>query len=280
MCCNNVAARNASVAEADRPVIRRHTRVVRANRLQYYNVQADAAFWDRHWRETIGTALYAEAGRNGLAYLEIPFTRYLPRAGKILEAGCGSGYYVAALRARGYDVEGVDFAAETIAAIRRACPGLPVKAGDVTKLPVPDGYYSAYISLGVVEHRQEGPEPFLREAHRVLASGGVALISVPWFHSIRQLKARFGLYRGATDGLEFYQQAFTVTEFRTLLIAAGFSVVEMSPYDGYKGLKDEVPFVRWLLAQRMGPRLQRWMVNSSWATKWFGHMALFVCSKA
>ena len=50
--------------------------------------------------------------------------------------------------------------------IKKRYPKLNVKAGDVRNLSVKDGYYSGYISLGVVEHFQIGPEDYF--------AGGIA----------------------------------------------------------------------------------------------------------
>ena len=185
-----------------------------------------------------------------------------------------------ALRRRGYDAEGVEYAPETVRRVREFYPDLPVRVGDVTHLEVPDGYYAAYISLGVVEHRQAGPEPFLREAYRVLQPGGIMLISVPCFHVLRRLKARLGLYRGNPDGLEFYQQAFKPQEFVEIVKQQGFQIMEVLGYDAVKGLKDEVPPLRWLLRQgRLGRRVG-WLMNRiALLRQHLGHMLLVVAQK-
>jgi SAM-dependent methyltransferase len=179
-----------------------------------------------------------------LGHLEKPFTRYLPKQGRILEAGCGTGKYVLALRARGYDVEGIEWSAETVQSVHTILPDLPIQVGDVTSLEVPDGTYSGYISLGVVEHRQAGPEPFLREAHRVLNQDGVMLVSVPHFHPLRRAKARLGLYQGDPRELSFYQYAFTASEFIDIVGHCGFEIMETFSYNAHKGIKDEIPFLR------------------------------------
>lgn len=253
-------------------------RRVEEQRLVYYRSQADAAFWDTHWQAHLSVERYrgAECGR--LGWLE-PLVAYLPKQGRILEAGCGLGQYVLALRVRDYDAEGVEWGAETVQAVHTLYPDLPIWVGDVTRLEVPDGYYSGYISLGVVEHRQEGPEPFLKEAYRVLAPGGMALISVPYFHPLRRLKAWLELYRDQVDDLEFYQYAFTESEFAGFLREAGFKIVDRMPYDGFKGIKDELPWLRPILSQMLkwrgiGWRLRRWLRYSS-----LGHMLLVVCQK-
>lgn len=247
-------------------------------RLVWYRRTADTAWWDRHWRERLDRPFYAPYERGHLGPFEGAFSRHMPRRGRILEAGCGPGQYVGALRARGCEAEGVEWGAETVAGARALFPGLPVEQGDVTRLRAPDGHYAAYISLGVMEHRAECPEPFLAEARRVLGAGGVAFISVPFVHRPRALKARLGLYCGRVGDLEFYQYAFRKEEFRALLAAHGLCVVEQIPYDGAGGLADEVPGLRRLLEHASAGR--RWaarLARAPWCDRLFGHMLLFVC---
>jgi SAM-dependent methyltransferase len=257
----------------------RTKRVLERNRLAYYRRAANSRFWEDHWRQSFSPAAYQWAEQGLLGYFEKPFVRWLPRDGKILEAGCGLGQIVLALRHRGWDAEGVEFAADTVELVRRHRPDLPIRVGDVTDLDVPDGYYSGYVSLGVVEHHYDGPAPFLREAHRVLRREGIAMASVPHLHPLRLLKARLGLYRGHVDGLEFYQYAFRPGEFTGLMRESGFRVLDVVPYDGFKGIKDEVPILRNLLqwARRrvfLGEALHRVLRNSR-----FGHMMLVVGRK-
>jgi SAM-dependent methyltransferase len=247
--------------------------------LVYFGPAADAAAWDEHWAETITPEMYAGAKKGDLGLFEEIFPRWLPRDGKILEAGCGAGVRLLSIRARGWDIEGVEWGPDTVERALACWPGLPIRVGDVTALDVPDGYYSGYISLGVVEHRRAGPEPFLTEAYRVLKPGGVALLSVPTMHSLRRLKAALGLYRASGEEQEFYQYAFRKAEFQEFLEAAGFEVVDDMPYDGLKGLGDEVPGLGWLLRQGLRvPVLKRW-VKRRLRHSMFGHMLLYVARK-
>lgn len=175
-------------------------------RLVYYRQAADAQHWDAVWKSQDTERLYAEAAKGELDYYTEIFPRHLPRTGKILEAGCGLGQFVIALRQRGYDAEGVDYAEGTIRFLNQRFPEQPFRVADVTAMDVPDGYYSGYISLGVMEHLQEGPQQFLQETYRILSPGGVACISVPNLNFLRRLKARLGLYgRPGSDTLPFYQ---------------------------------------------------------------------------
>lgn len=255
-------------------------RQVQGKRLAFYIAKADAQFWDRHWQKYFSPAIYENAERGYLGYYQELFTKYLPRHGRILEAGCGLGQLVLALRQLGYDVEGVEWGEKTVQAVRSLRPDLPIRVADVTQLDVPDGYYAAYISLGVVEHRQEGPEPFLLEAYRVLAPGGVILVSVPHFHILRRLNAYLGFRLGKTTELEFYQYAFTPKEFLSIVRGVGFKILETFTYDSLHGIATESALIRFLLSARfVGHRLTRLIRVSPFIRHHMGHMFLAVGQK-
>lgn len=62
----------------------------------------------------------------------------LPRAGRVLDAGCGTGRVGGALAARGHLVTGVDLDAELLAAARRDFPGSRWLQGDLASLHLRD----------------------------------------------------------------------------------------------------------------------------------------------
>lgn len=256
------------------------TRCIKGQRLVYYRSKASAQFWDEHWKKHFSPEIYKKADRGHFIWFEKPFTQYLPKEGRILDAGCGLGQYVQALRVRGYDAEGIEWGAETVKTVHSLYPDLPIHTGDVTRIKVPDSYYSGYISLGVVEHCQEGPELFLYESYRVLKPGGVALFSVPYFHPLRRLKAKLGFFRDCPNDLEFYQYAFSKNEFSALLQKVGFEIVDKMIYDGFKGVKDEIPLLKKVFQWPViGWRLRRWVRSCKWIEHTLGHMILFVCQK-
>jgi len=115
------------------------------------------------------------------------FLSHLPKNGKIIDAGCGFGKWVLFLTNRGYNIKGVDNNRLAIKKLKEFNNSLQVEYGDILKLQYPDNSFDAYISMGVVEHFQEGPSQALKEAYRVLKPSGLIFISTPMVNTIRKL---------------------------------------------------------------------------------------------
>jgi len=117
--------------------------------------------------------------------------KYLPKSGKIIEAGCGLGRFVKYLSDEGYDIEGIEYSEETVRIVKEIDPGLKVIQGDVLNMPYRTNSIDGIISLGVVEHFISGCDKPLKEMYRILKPGGVAIITVPSFNLIRKVKKYF-----------------------------------------------------------------------------------------
>ena len=108
--------------------------------------------------------------------------------GKMLDLGSGAGSFLIQAASAGADIVGVEPSQELIdASLERAqAEGLrlEVQKGTGERLPFRDGSFRFINMAEVIEHVDD-PEAVLREAHRVLESGGGAYVSVP---------NRFGMY--------------------------------------------------------------------------------------
>ncbi|HEY3860399.1 MAG TPA: class I SAM-dependent methyltransferase [Verrucomicrobiae bacterium] len=249
---------------------------------------ADKEHWEGRWsKNNVGHIL--DSYRSGrLDEFEGMFTRHLPKELPVLEAGCGMGQWVMALSARGYRVEGLDYAERAIQRIREHAPELKVRTGDIYKLDAPDETYGGYISIGLFEHNPAGPRAALLETRRVLHSEGVALISVPYLNRRRSRLLERGLSANgsAADGLAFYQYYFSLAEFQRHIEEAGLTVVECYPYGLHTGLTRDSRF--WqrlskspLFVWPLQYRFIRWCANApGWIRFRAAHMLMFACRRA
>jgi SAM-dependent methyltransferase len=260
-----------------RPFSYTKDREPRGGLLVYYSEPPTEEFWTRYWEDETGddsSPLVREAAPDMGPDL---VAAAMPRHGKVLEAGCGAGRIVQAMRAKGIDCEGVDWSPDVVSAVRASHPDLPVRVGNVLALDVPDGHYAGCISLGVIEHRREGPEPFLAEAYRALAPDGVLAVSVPCYSPVRRLKAACGLIRRTGRRLPFFKYAMTPEVLRSYVRRAGFEPFRTHYLDAHRGLSEEVRWVHLLPAP--GGRLRRWLSESRAARRALGHMVLVVARK-
>ncbi len=235
----------------------RGTKVVEGDRLVWYAQPADEAYWDRHWADKVRPDYFEEARRARLVDLELGrvVLDAFEQGGPVLEAGCGAGWWVAALQAHGYDIDGIEYSAPLVARINDVDPELPVRCADATALDRPDGHYRSYLSLGVMEHRREGPAVFLAEAFRLLAPGGRAVISVPSFGPLRRAKGRLRRYGSPVQAPPFYQYGFQTAEFSRLVADAGFQIERACHVGLHRMLEEESAVYRWLVAHRGGERI-------------------------
>lgn len=97
--------------------------------------------------------------------------------GRILDVGCGSGKLLADLREQGWQVYGVDFSSVAVEYAKNQ-NGLDVRLGDLFQAAYPDGFFDVVMFNHSLEHIYN-PLETLTEAHRIMKSGGLLLISIP-----------------------------------------------------------------------------------------------------
>lgn len=116
------------------------------------------------------------------------FRKWLPTHQPILEAGCGSGRWVAWFTRNGWEAAGLDWSAACCERAAQYIPHARFEVGDMRDMPFTDGEFGAIVSLGAIEHSPEGPKRSLGEYHRVLRADGVAIITVPYWGPARKLQ--------------------------------------------------------------------------------------------
>ena len=111
---------------------------------------------------------------------------------RILDLGCGRGFYVRALEHYTRGIAGVDLSEDSME--RAVSDG--IRYGDVTNLDIDDGSYDKVYSLHTIEHLPD-VGAFLREVARVLRPSGTAVIVYPWelFRGMQAIVASVRQYR-------------------------------------------------------------------------------------
>lgn len=115
------------------------------------------------------------------------------RPGRMLDIGCGSGWFIAQMRDLGWEVKGVE--PNTAAAdLGRREKGLNIFSGSLMDARFPAGCFD-YVRLNHSFEHMERPNQILAEIYRILADSGKLMIGVPnrdsfnarvfgrfWFH--------------------------------------------------------------------------------------------------
>lgn len=147
--------------------------------------------------------------------------RFCP-SGKCLCVGCGDGLELDVARKWGYKVEGCDVDPATTQRVGESL-GVPVHAGFLPDLNLPEGDYACIYMDQVLEHLKT-PRHYLRTARRLLRPGGILYIGLPNLGSIScVVKTRLGKMglkkatRGRHYGTRHHLLGFAPGPFRKLL---------------------------------------------------------------
>ena len=158
------------------------------------------------------------------------FAEAVRGVGLVADLGCGPGHVARYLDAQGVRMVGIDLSPEMIRVASELQPGIEFRAGDMRALDLPDGSLAGVIAFYAIVHFQpEELGPVFREMRRVLAPGGLALLS---FHVGEEVVHLDDLF-GAPVSLDFrFHVPDRVIE---ALESAGFTVMERidrQPYEG------------------------------------------------
>lgn len=224
--------------------------------LKMYHTKTRSGSTPEFWEENWEAGQFEESVRFSIVDPLRPlFEEFLRSDSLMLEGGCGMGNYISYYTARGFNVIGLDFAQRALLTLHVRQPGLKLTGGDVSNLPFADETFDLYYSGGVVEHFEGGAASALAEARRVLKRDGRLLISVPYFNPLRKMLSRFRKTEWRvvdcasideemwTDGMRFFQYAYTRREFSRMLAEAGLRVLKTQGYAVLWGLYD-LPLIK------------------------------------
>jgi len=153
----------------------------------------------------------------------------LPPKCTVLEIGCASGYFSRSLMDMGYNVTGLEYDQEALAAARKQ--GVTAYIGNIenpASLAVLEGKFDRILLMDVLEHLRD-PETVLRGLAPFLNPGGRVLITEP---NVGYWAMRKDLLLGRWNYMEAgimdrtHLKFFTETTWKELVMNAGFEVTD------------------------------------------------------
>ena len=144
--------------------------------------------------------------------LEIVYDELLPQDlsdVRLLDLGCGSGWFSEEARARGAQVTSLDISISLVRITRDRTRGLVVTA-DASRTPFAADHFQIIISSEMLEHLRE-PAVGIEEIGRILAPGGTLVLTTPnrrwlWLVSMAS-KLGWRSFRGYENFLGFEELA-------------------------------------------------------------------------
>lgn len=139
--------------------------------------------------------------------------------GELLEIGCGEGRGIDLLTPKVNSYTAVDKIKEVVAKLSKQYPEGNFIQSNIPPLPFEDESFNSIVSFQVIEHIKDDVA-YLKEIHRILKPGGVALLSTP---NIKMTLSRN----------PWHIREYTASEL-TELCASIFTTVEMKGITGNK----------------------------------------------
>ncbi len=193
----------------------------------------------RDYHESLWEAL-PEGARPTYLQARLAFLlEHAPPGGRVLDVGCGEGWFTGALARAGREAVGIDVAQEPLRRAREREGGLDVRLVPAEgRWPLEDVSFDAVWAGEVIEHVAD-TSGWLSELRRVLRSGGALVLSTPAHEPLARLalglsgRAFRAHFDPRSDHLRFYTRRTVVA----LLEDFGFERIETRALGGLPGAR-------------------------------------------
>jgi SAM-dependent methyltransferase len=157
---------------------------------------------------------------------------------RVLDLGCGTGRFVAAMRDAGADPVGVEIAEAALERARRNAPGADLRllAADGA-IPLEDASVDLVWCSEVIEHVPD-TAALLSEARRVLRTGGRLLLTTPSHDLPRRALIALARFERHFDPLGQHVRFYSRRSLRRVLEEFAFEEVHIRAIGGMPGLRE------------------------------------------
>jgi len=186
----------------------------------YYAYQNN--FSRKLWKEIVKSLLCFRVGTRD-PQIEAP--------GRMLDLGCGSGWFLREMRDKGWDVYGVEINSAA-AQLGRDQGGLKIHAGTLPQANFPPGYFDYVRANHSFEH-MTCPGETLAEIRRIMRPGGRLLIGVP---NVASLNARVFKQYWWYLGAPVHPFTYSVKTLACFLEKYRFQILKVTYNSDYSGI--------------------------------------------
>lgn len=158
------------------------------------------------------------------------FSRFLPLRNPVLDVGCGDGFFAKLVFGR--VAVGLDIKESRIGQAKAAGAYRKIVTYDGRNFPFPANQFGTIVSNCVLEHIAD-VRSVVDEMYRVLAPGGMALVSVmakPWEDHLVGSMVLGHAYAAWMRKKQVHMHLYTNNEWRRVFLAAGFRVEKAIGY--------------------------------------------------
>lgn len=145
--------------------------------------------------------------------------RRFPTGGKILDIGCGYGFFLKQMKAKGWEAYGMDVSETAVSYAEKH--GIRITLGTFDNVKYDDNYFDAVTLFYVLEHL---PDPLsgIKEIKRILKPNGLLLLRVPHTTPIVKILKIIGIKNNLYDP-PFHLNDFSPRTVKAFLKKGGFS---------------------------------------------------------
>lgn len=155
----------------------------------------------------------------------VRFFRHLKKTGRVLDIGCGMGYFLQACRLQGYEVEGMDISADS-AAYMQTVLQIRVRTGTAASIDYAGDSFDVITMWHFLEHTPD-PRVYLEKARKWLKPSGLLVLDVPNYDGTDARKT-WSAWKGWQ--LPYHLFHFTPATIGGLLERSGFRVIRKKDY--------------------------------------------------